>query len=270
MSWRAVDDASHPAGPAAQRHTARGGRRRPHRPAAGRASQLHWDHRSSPRACCGPPVKQAGRRTDAAGVQPWPCALAARDYHRGLRACRRLPGDEDQWQGQKDPPPGGQGLPPAAALGQAHAGQPQGRRPRQQPRGGADARTTSSRGSKPSQNMQHSFDTNSERKSSAPKQSKPVLSRMEGEAEREEFESISTAARALGLSSGTFRQHFCLLPREAEAGGYEFEFAPKGRPTRRGLPFETCLAFMLAVYAVYAVYAISSLDTGVPLRPHHR
>ena len=56
----------------------------------------------------------------------------------------------------------------------------------------------------PSQNNQHSYDTNAERKSSAPKKSKPVLGRRHGsEEEWVEYDSASAAARELELKPGS-------------------------------------------------------------------
>ena len=55
----------------------------------------------------------------------------------------------------------------------------------------------------PSENTQHSHATNAKRKSSAPKQSKPVRGRRHGsEGEWVEYESANAAARALELRPG--------------------------------------------------------------------
>ena len=72
---------------------------------------------------------------------------------------------------------------------------------------------------------QHSFDTNADRKSSAPKQSKPVLGRRHGsEEEWVEFDSGNAAAQALGLKSGGVSN--CCLGKAKRAGEYEFKWAP--------------------------------------------
>jgi hypothetical protein len=77
----------------------------------------------------------------------------------------------------------------------------------------------------PSENIRHSYDTNAERKSSAPKQSKPVLGRRHGsEEEWVEYESGNEAARALGLDSGSVRA--CCRGERKRAGEYEFKRAP--------------------------------------------
>ena len=77
----------------------------------------------------------------------------------------------------------------------------------------------------PSENIRHSFDTNAERKSHAPKQSKPVLGRRHGsEEEWVEYESGSAAARALGVASGSVSA--CCRGKGKRAGEYEFKRAP--------------------------------------------
>ena len=77
----------------------------------------------------------------------------------------------------------------------------------------------------PSENVQHSYDTNAERKSSAPKRSKPVLGRRHG-SEREwvEYESASAAARELGVNQEGISN--CCLGKAKRAGEYEFKLAP--------------------------------------------
>ena len=76
-----------------------------------------------------------------------------------------------------------------------------------------------------SENVRHSFDTNAERKSSAPKRSKPVLGRRHG-SEREwvEYESASAAARELGVNQEGISN--CCLGKAKRAGEYEFKLAP--------------------------------------------
>ena len=76
-----------------------------------------------------------------------------------------------------------------------------------------------------SENIRHSYDTNAERKSNAPKRSKPVLGRQHGsEEEWVEYESANAAARALGVDSGSVSN--CCNGRGKRAGDYEFKLAP--------------------------------------------
>ena len=79
----------------------------------------------------------------------------------------------------------------------------------------------------PAENVQHSFDTNVERKSSAPKRSKAMLGRRkDSEDEWVEYESTNAAARALGLSFGNISA--CCHEKLKQTGGYVFKFAPPG------------------------------------------
>ena len=74
-------------------------------------------------------------------------------------------------------------------------------------------------------NTQHSHDTNAERKSSAPKKSKPVLGRRHGsDGEWVEYESTQAAARALALKQGSVSA--CCRGKTKRAGEYEFKWAP--------------------------------------------
>ena len=76
-----------------------------------------------------------------------------------------------------------------------------------------------------SENVQHSYDTNAERKSCAPKTSKPVLGRRHGsDGEWVEYESVTGAARALGLTSSSVS--VCCRGKQKRAGEYEFMWAP--------------------------------------------
>ena len=77
------------------------------------------------------------------------------------------------------------------------------------------------------ENIQHSHDdTNAERKSSAPKRSKAVLGRRkDSEDEWVVHESISAAARALGLAVGSISA--CCLEKQKQTAGYEWKFAPQ-------------------------------------------
>ena len=88
----------------------------------------------------------------------------------------------------------------------------------------------------PAENVQHSFDTNVERKSSAPKQSKAVLGRRkDSEDEWVVYESMSAAERALGLDSGAVSA--CCHEKLKQTGGYVFKFAPQG-DDQKDLPGE--------------------------------
>ena len=70
-----------------------------------------------------------------------------------------------------------------------------------------------------------SEDTNAKRKSGASKQSKPVLGRRHGsEGEWVEYESMSAAARALGLQQSGVSA--CCRGRLKRTGEYEFKLAP--------------------------------------------
>ena len=76
----------------------------------------------------------------------------------------------------------------------------------------------------PSDNMNHSFETNSDRKSSAPKRSKPVLGRKCGDGEENwtMYDSANDAARRLKLNQGHISA--CCNGRISQTGGYEFKF----------------------------------------------
>ena len=77
----------------------------------------------------------------------------------------------------------------------------------------------------PSESTQHSHATNAERKSHAPKRSKPVLGRRHGsEGEWVEYESIMAAVRALGLRPGCVSA--CCRGKQKRTGEYEFKWAP--------------------------------------------
>ena len=77
----------------------------------------------------------------------------------------------------------------------------------------------------PSENTQHSHDTNAKRKSGASKRSKPVLGRRYGsEEEWVEYASGNAAALALGVHAGGVRS--CCRGKAKRAGEYEFKWAP--------------------------------------------
>ena len=77
----------------------------------------------------------------------------------------------------------------------------------------------------PAEKNQHSHYTNADRKSNAPKQSKPVLGRRHGsEEEWVEYESSSAAARELGLNPGSISA--CCRGKQKRTGDYEFKLAP--------------------------------------------
>lgn len=56
------------------------------------------------------------------------------------------------------------------------------------------------------ENMQHSYATNADRKSSGPKQSKPTLGRRVGDSEWMRFESYQDAARRMGVNTGNVKR----------------------------------------------------------------
>jgi hypothetical protein len=77
--------------------------------------------------------------------------------------------------------------------------------------------------------VRHSYATNATRKSSAPRQSKPVRGRKRGDgADWVRYASASEAARVLGVDSGSVRA--CCAGKVSHAGGYEFEWAPPQEP----------------------------------------
>ena len=83
----------------------------------------------------------------------------------------------------------------------------------------------------PSENTRHAFATNAERKSNAPKQSKPVRGRRHGsEGEWVEYESTHAAARALGVRSSSVSA--CCRGKQKRAGEYEFKWAPPAEDQR--------------------------------------
>ena len=75
------------------------------------------------------------------------------------------------------------------------------------------------------EHIRHSYDTNADRKSNAPKRSKPVRGRRHGsEEEWVEYESARAAARALELDPGNVSA--CCREDRKRAGEYEFKLAP--------------------------------------------
>jgi hypothetical protein len=87
---------------------------------------------------------------------------------------------------------------------------------------------TNLRAATPSQNIQHSFATNTERRSNALKLSKPVRGRKRGTEEWTTYESISDAARRLDLYSGAITA--VLKKKQTHTGDYEFESAEPNEP----------------------------------------
>ena len=79
-----------------------------------------------------------------------------------------------------------------------------------------------------SQNIRHSFDTNTERRSSALKCSKPVRARKRGTEEWTTYESTHDAARRLDLKQGSIIG--VLKKKRTHAGNYEFEYAEPNEP----------------------------------------
>ena len=79
-----------------------------------------------------------------------------------------------------------------------------------------------------SQNIRHSYDTNTERGSSALKRSKPVRARKRNTEEWTTYASINDAARRLDLSLASISS--VLKKRRTHAGDYEFEYAEPNEP----------------------------------------
>ena len=79
-----------------------------------------------------------------------------------------------------------------------------------------------------SQNIQHSYDTNIERRSNALKRSKPVRGRKRGTEEWTTYESIRDAARRLDLKNGNISA--VLKKKQTHTGNYEFESAEPNEP----------------------------------------
>ncbi|MAT09473.1 MAG: hypothetical protein CMM02_00555 [Rhodopirellula sp.] len=79
-----------------------------------------------------------------------------------------------------------------------------------------------------SQNIQHSYDTNTERRSNALKLSKPVRGRKRNTEEWTTYASISDAERRLDLNSGNIGA--VLKKKQTHTGDYEFEYAEPNEP----------------------------------------
>jgi len=73
-----------------------------------------------------------------------------------------------------------------------------------------------------SENVSHSYSTNAQRRSSAPKLSKPVMARKRGLLEWISYPSVRDAGDSLGLNYGNISQ--CCHGKQSTAGGYEFKF----------------------------------------------
>ena len=80
----------------------------------------------------------------------------------------------------------------------------------------------------PSEQVRHSYASNANRKSSAPKLSKPVRGRRVGTSDWNEYASCSAAARELGVHPGSVS--LCCLRKRNHTGGFEFEFAAQAEP----------------------------------------
>ena len=79
-----------------------------------------------------------------------------------------------------------------------------------------------------SQNIQHSYDTNTERCSHVPKQSKPVRGRKRNTEEWTTYESTHDAARRLDLGRRSIIA--VLKKKQTHTGDYEFEYAEPNEP----------------------------------------
>ena len=77
------------------------------------------------------------------------------------------------------------------------------------------------------ENIQHSYDNNTQRKSSAHKRSKPVRGKRVGAEEWVSYESIHHAARELGLNPGSVSQS---VTKCVKAGEYIFQFDEPNEP----------------------------------------
>jgi hypothetical protein len=87
----------------------------------------------------------------------------------------------------------------------------------------SDNRVVNLRYATPSQNVRHSYKTNSARASNAPRQSKPILGRKVGADDWTTFPSANEAARTLRLDHGHISA--CANRRQLSTGGFEFKFA---------------------------------------------
>lgn len=73
-----------------------------------------------------------------------------------------------------------------------------------------------------SENVSHSYSTNAQRRSSASKQSKPILGRKCGVLEWTSYASARDAGRSLGIDSGSISR--CCSGKQSTAGGFEFTY----------------------------------------------
>ena len=157
------------------------------------------------------------------GVQPRPRAQRVWHHHRGLRALRRLHVCKHQRQEPPCAPARGRCIPPAPPPSEKHT--------QVNHKDGNPANNCADNLAwvTPSENNQHSHDTNADRKSNAPKRSKPVLGRRRDGSEEEwvEYESIIAAARELGVAPGNVSA--CCRGERKRAGEYEFKWAPPAK-----------------------------------------
>ena len=80
----------------------------------------------------------------------------------------------------------------------------------------------------PAEQVRHSFSTNKNRRSCAPRLSKPVRGRKVGDAAWTAYDSAEDAARKLGVNSGSVSA--CCSGKRKQTGGYEFELATPTEP----------------------------------------
>ena len=92
----------------------------------------------------------------------------------------------------------------------------------------SDNRLCNLRWASTSEQIQYSYANNTERKSNAKKQSKPVLGRKIGEEEWIEYDSSQSAARQLKIHAGSIRS-LCHGKRKS-IKGYEFKYAMPNEP----------------------------------------
>ena len=72
------------------------------------------------------------------------------------------------------------------------------------------------------ENVSHSYSTNAQRRSNAPKRSKPIIGRKCGVLEWTSYASASAAGKSLGLDSGSISH--CCHGKQSTAGGFEFTY----------------------------------------------
>lgn len=85
----------------------------------------------------------------------------------------------------------------------------------------------------PSENVRHSYDTNTDRESNSKQRSKPVNGRKVGTTVWTLYANQGAAANALGLSAKSVRRSCNDLEGKVQPCGYEFEYADPDEPTMK-------------------------------------